>query len=198
MSGETKITVQGYLSADPQLRFTPKDTPAARILIVTPRREWDRKGCRWGPGEPQLTFGTALGQLALDMCEVLREATPVTAIGYLTRTEDGYVELALKDVAISLRNGVTPAKALPVEPSYDVRKLTPIKPGTQVPPPTKPPTKPVLPPRPTRPPSQPEVPPKPNHPPFPVHRAARATNPNWLFDICRRMRERAAIRFKSR
>ncbi|ANZ13361.1 hypothetical protein SNOUR_43745 [Streptomyces noursei ATCC 11455] len=41
MSGKIKITVEGYLSSDPKLRFTPKGTPAARILVVTPCRQWD-------------------------------------------------------------------------------------------------------------------------------------------------------------
>ncbi|WP_146051004.1 hypothetical protein [Streptomyces noursei] len=179
MSGRTKTTVEGYLSSDPQLRFTPKKTPAARILIVTPRRQLDRQSHRWVPDEAQLTLGTARGQLALDICEVLRDRTPVTVTGYLTGSEDGYLELDLTDVAISLRNGVKDPKTVQAEPSYDVRRLTLTTPRQQ---PTRPvdasPSPVAIPPRPTNP---PQVAPQ---SPFPLAKSTAATNPNWLFKVC--------------
>ncbi|MFF4283014.1 single-stranded DNA-binding protein [Streptomyces kronopolitis] len=125
MAGETPMTVHGIVSGDPALRFTPKTTPAARVLVVTPREEIDRKSGRWVPGTPQYTLCTALGQLANDMAEILEDGTPVIVSGHLDYIEGEFVFLRVQDIAVSLRNGLALTKTWKAEPTPEPPRRAP-------------------------------------------------------------------------
>jgi hypothetical protein len=114
MAGETPMTLHGFVQGDPVLRFTPKKTPAVRVLVATPSEVVNRESGRWVPGPCQYTLCTALGRLATDMAEVLEDGTPVIVSGYWQGIEGDFVFLDINDIALSLREGLP---ALPASPA---------------------------------------------------------------------------------
>ncbi|AWN24781.1 single-stranded DNA-binding protein [Streptomyces sp. NEAU-S7GS2] len=182
MLNATEMTIRGYISSEPRLRFTQKNTPAVRTLVVTPSQRIDHETGRWVPDLPQLTLCTALGQLALDMAEILEDGTPVTVTGTLDYIEGEFVFLDVSDVAISLRDGLRPAAPWKAEPSNDARQL-PTRAPTTTPalPASSSPAEgpPELPPLPASPPP-PAIPPGPS---FPWVDGTEG-DPDWLFTVC--------------
>jgi len=192
MLNATEMTVRGYISSEPRLRFTQKNTPAVRTLVVTPSQRIDHETGRWVPDLPQLTVCTALGQLALDMAEILEDGTPVTITGTLDCIEGDFIFLDVLDVAISLRNGLRPAAPWKAEPSDDARRL-PTRAPTTAPalPASSPPAESLqeLPPLPAGPPPSA----LPAAPSFPWVDDAEG-DPDWLFTVCSRAQKNAADR----
>jgi single-strand DNA-binding protein len=52
MSGETRITVIGHLTADPELRFTQAGVAVASFTVASTPRGFDRDAGQWRDGEP--------------------------------------------------------------------------------------------------------------------------------------------------
>jgi single-strand DNA-binding protein len=111
MSGETRITVIGNLTADPELRFTQAGVAVASFTVASTPSVWDRDGDQWRDGEPLFLRCSIWRQPAERVAESLRRGARVIVSGRLVQggfhTRDGQprtvLELEAEEVGVSLR-----------------------------------------------------------------------------------------------
>jgi single-strand DNA-binding protein len=111
MSGETRITVIGNLTADPELRFTQAGVAVASFTVASTPRGFDRDAEQWRDGEPLFLRCSIWRQPAEHVAESLRRGARVIVAGRLVQrglhTRDGQprtvLELEAEEVGASLR-----------------------------------------------------------------------------------------------
>ena len=112
MSGETKITIVGNLTADPEMRFTSKGTACANLTIASTPRTYDRQAGQWVDGTTLFLRCAAFRDIAENIAETLRKGMSVIATGTLTQhdyedrngSKRTSVELTIDDIGPSLRH----------------------------------------------------------------------------------------------
>ncbi|WP_327097380.1 single-stranded DNA-binding protein [Nocardia vinacea] len=110
MAGDTVITVQGNLTSDPELRFTPQGKPVASFTVASTPRRFDRQTNTWVDGEALFLRCSAWNALGEHVAESLTRGAKVVVVGRLVQrsyeTQQGekrtVVEVQAEDVAASL------------------------------------------------------------------------------------------------
>ncbi|MFV0252904.1 MAG: single-stranded DNA-binding protein [Beutenbergiaceae bacterium] len=111
MAGETKITVVGNLTADPELRFTPSGAAVANFTVASTPRQFDRQSSEWKDGDTLFMRCSIWREAAENVAESLTKGTRVVVIGNLVQrsyeTREGekrtVVEMQVDEVGPSLR-----------------------------------------------------------------------------------------------
>jgi single-strand DNA-binding protein len=119
MAGETTLTLQGNLTADPELRFTPSGHAVAQFTVASTPRTFDKSTNEWRDGDTLFLRCSAWRKLAENIAESLTRGTAVIVIGRLKQRsyeKDGQkrtvVEVEAENVAPSLKNATArPQKA---------------------------------------------------------------------------------------
>ena len=87
MANETRITIIGRLTRDPELRYTPAGTGVANIDIAANARIYDKQTNEWRD-EPAIFWKcNAWRELAENITETLHKGDAVIASGYLKSRE---------------------------------------------------------------------------------------------------------------
>jgi single-strand DNA-binding protein len=110
MAADTVITVQGNLTADPELRFTPQGKPVASFTVASTPRRFDRQSSKWVDGEALFLRCSAWNDLGEHVAESLTRGAKVVVVGRLVQrsyeTQQGekrtVVEVQADDVGASL------------------------------------------------------------------------------------------------
>jgi len=93
MSGETKLTLVGNLTADPELRYTQSGLAVANFTIASTPREFDRQSNAMKDGEPLFMRATVWREFAEHVAGSLTKGQRVIAFGRLRQrryeTEQG-------------------------------------------------------------------------------------------------------------
>lgn len=111
MTGEPQLTLIGNLTADPELRFTPKGDAVANFSIASTPRSYDAQSREWVDGEPLFLRGSAWRELAENIAESLRKGDRVVCVGKLKarsyETKEGdrrtVQEIEVEEIGPSLR-----------------------------------------------------------------------------------------------
>lgn len=110
MSGETSLTIQGHLTAAPELRFTAGGHAVASFSVASTPRVYDKATSAWRDGETLFMRCSAWRQLAENIAESLDKGTAVIVVGRLQQRsfeKDGQrrtvIELEADNVAASLQ-----------------------------------------------------------------------------------------------
>ena len=123
MSGETVITIVGYLTADPELRFTPSDAAVANFTVASTPRAFDRQSNEWKDGETLFMRCSVWRDAAENVAESLSRGMRVIVTGRLKgrsfETKEGekrtVIEMEVDEVGLSLRHASAKVtKARPV------------------------------------------------------------------------------------
>ena len=83
MAGETTLTVQGNLTSDPELRFTPSGSPVANFTIASTPRVFDRSTNEWRDGDTLFLRSSVWREQAENVAESLTRGMAVIAVGKL-------------------------------------------------------------------------------------------------------------------
>lgn len=83
MAGETVITIEGNLTADPELRFTPSGAPVANFTVASTPRKFDRNSNEWNDGETLFLRCSIWREAAENVAESLVKGAAVLARGAL-------------------------------------------------------------------------------------------------------------------
>lgn len=75
------LTIQGRLTADPELRFSPSGVAVAKFTIVTSRRVKDDRTQEWSDADTTFWDCVAFKQLAENLVESLVKGVEVVAVG---------------------------------------------------------------------------------------------------------------------
>ncbi|MFD6108337.1 single-stranded DNA-binding protein [Nocardia salmonicida] len=110
MAGDTVITVQGNLTADPELRFTSQGKPVASFTVASTPRRHDRQTNKWVDDEALFLRCSAWNDLGEHVAESLSRGAKVVVVGRLVQrsyeTQKGenrtMVEVQADDVGASL------------------------------------------------------------------------------------------------
>lgn len=110
MANDTRITIEGNLTADPELRYTQNGLPVANFTIASTPRIFDRAAGEWRDGDPLFLRGTAWREFAEHVAGSLTKGTAVIATGLLRQRsyeKDGEkrttFELEVDNIGPSLR-----------------------------------------------------------------------------------------------
>lgn len=111
MAGETKVTVIGNLTADPEIRFTPSGSPVASFTIASTPRMFDKQTGGWKDGEALFLRCSLWNTPAENLVESLFRGARVIVEGNLVQrsftTKEGekrtVVELKVDEIGASLR-----------------------------------------------------------------------------------------------
>ena len=111
MSGETRVTVVGNLTADPELRFTASGAPVADFTVAATPRTFDRATGDWKDGDPLFLRCSLWRQPAENAATSLTKGARVMVEGVLRQrsfeTREGekrtVVELDVDEIGASLR-----------------------------------------------------------------------------------------------
>ena len=111
MAGETRITVIGNLTADPELRYTASGAPVADFTVAATPRSCDRATGEWKDGDPLFMRCSLWRQPAEKAATSLTKGARVIVEGVLRRrsfeTKDGekrtVVEVDVDEIGASLR-----------------------------------------------------------------------------------------------
>lgn len=111
MADDTIMTLTGYLTADPELRYTPSGAPVANFTIASTPRYFDRQANEWQDGETVFMRCSIWREAAENASESLRKGMRVIAEGRLkarsfdTREGDRRTvwELDVDEIGPSLR-----------------------------------------------------------------------------------------------
>ena len=83
MANETKITVVGNLTADPELRFTPSGAAVANFTVASTPRKYDDQTREWSDGDPMFLSVSVWRQAAENVAESLQKGMRVVVVGNL-------------------------------------------------------------------------------------------------------------------
>ena len=111
MADDTQMTIVGYLTADPELRYTPSGYPVANFTIASTPRYFDKQANEWKDAEPIFMRCSIWREAAENTSESLRKGMRVIAQGRLKartfETKEGEKrtawELDVEEVGPSLR-----------------------------------------------------------------------------------------------
>lgn len=87
MSNETRLTVIGRLTADPELRFTPSGAAVANFTIASNARTFDRQANEWKDEPATFWRCSAWRDLAENIASSLHKGTSVVATGTVAGRE---------------------------------------------------------------------------------------------------------------
>lgn len=112
MANDTRITVVGNLTADPELRFTQSGAAVANFTIASTPRSFDRQSNEWKDGETLFMRCSLWREAAENAAESLTKGARVIAVGNLVQrsyeTREGekrtVVELQVDEIGPSLKN----------------------------------------------------------------------------------------------
>lgn len=132
MAGETKVTIIGRLTGDPELRFTPSGVAVANFTVASNARRFDRQANEWKDADPLFMTCSVWRDTAEHVAESLRKGEQVIVVGNLTQRsyeKDGQrrtvVEMQVEEVGPSLRfrsvkhSSERPAERPKQEPASD-------------------------------------------------------------------------------
>src|SRR5579863_6415043 len=77
----SKVTLNGRLTKDPELRFTNSGKAIAQFSVVTSRRYKDNQTQEWTESDVSFWDITAFGDMAENICESLAKGSPVIVTG---------------------------------------------------------------------------------------------------------------------
>ena len=77
----SKVTLQGRLTRDPELRFTQSGTAVAQFAVVTTRRVKNASTGDWEDQDVSFWDCTAFGAMAENIVESMQKGTPVIVTG---------------------------------------------------------------------------------------------------------------------
>ena len=111
MADDTIMTIVGYLTADPELRYTQSGSPVANFTIASTPRYFDKQSNEWKDGETLFMRCSIWREAAENTTESLRKGMRVIAQGKLKartfETKEGEKrtawELDAEEVGPSLR-----------------------------------------------------------------------------------------------
>ena len=111
MSGETRATVAGNLTADPELRFTDAGTAVANFTIASTPRTFDQARGAWVDGETLYLRASLWRGAAENAAASLAKGTRVIATGvlkprsYTTKAGENrtVIEFDVEEIGASLR-----------------------------------------------------------------------------------------------
>ena len=111
MAGETTITVDGNLTADPEIRFTATGVPVAAFTVASTPRTYDKDTGQWKDGDTLFLRCSAWRALGEHTAESLRKGSGVIVTGRLRQrsytTDQGenrtVYELDVDNVGASLK-----------------------------------------------------------------------------------------------
>lgn len=83
MADDTIMTLVGYLTADPELRYTPSGAPVSNFTIASTPRFFDRQSSEWKDGETLFMRCSLWREAAENASESLRKGMRVIAQGRL-------------------------------------------------------------------------------------------------------------------
>ena len=83
MAGETLIHIEGNLTADPELRFTPSGAAVANFTVASTPRTFDKQTNEWKDGETLFMRCNAWRDLGENVAESLSRGMRVIVIGNL-------------------------------------------------------------------------------------------------------------------
>ena len=83
MAGETTVTLQGNLTADPELTFTPSGHAVAKFTVASTPRTYDKSTNEWRDGDTLFMRCSAWRKLAENVAESLARGHAVIVIGRL-------------------------------------------------------------------------------------------------------------------
>ncbi|GAA4699949.1 single-stranded DNA-binding protein [Phytohabitans rumicis] len=84
MRNTVSITVNGNLTDDPELRFTPSGTAVVKFTVAVNPRTFDKDSGQWKDGEPSFYRCTAWKQLAENIANSLAKGHRVIVDGTLS------------------------------------------------------------------------------------------------------------------
>lgn len=77
----SKVTINGRLTRDPELRFTNGGKAVAQFSVVTSRRFKDNQTQEWQEADTSFWDVTAFGDMAENICESLSKGSSVIVTG---------------------------------------------------------------------------------------------------------------------
>ncbi|MFE1070975.1 single-stranded DNA-binding protein [Streptomyces sp. NPDC058783] len=83
MAGETIVTLQGNLTADPEMRFTPSGHGVASFTVASTPRTFDKSTNEWKDGDTVFMRCSAWRGLAENVAESLTRGNAVIVVGRL-------------------------------------------------------------------------------------------------------------------
>ncbi|WP_439675983.1 single-stranded DNA-binding protein [Embleya sp. MST-111070] len=83
MAAETILTIEGNLTADPELRFAASGAAVASFTVASTPRTFDRQANEWRDGEPLFMRVSAWRQLGENVAECLNKGNAVIVTGRL-------------------------------------------------------------------------------------------------------------------
>ncbi|WP_288799437.1 single-stranded DNA-binding protein [uncultured Arsenicicoccus sp.] len=83
MAGETPITLQGNLTADPELTFTPTGVAVAKFTVASTPRTFNKDRNEWVDGDALFLPVEVWRDMAENVAETLTKGTKVVVIGTL-------------------------------------------------------------------------------------------------------------------
>lgn len=118
MAGETKITVIGNVTGDPEVRYTPSGAAVANFTVASTPRRFDRNANEFVDGDPLFMRCSVWREQAENVVESIVKGTRVIVVGDLVQrsyeTREGekrtVVEMQVDEVAVSLRWAVAQAR----------------------------------------------------------------------------------------
>lgn len=111
MASDTRVTVIGNLTADPELRYTQNGLPVANFTVASTPRSFDRAKNEWLDGETLFMRCSVWRDYAEHVAASLTKGTAVVAVGRLVQrgyeTKEGEkrtsVELEVEQVGPHLQ-----------------------------------------------------------------------------------------------
>lgn len=111
MSNETKFTVIGNLTADPELRWTQNGLAVANFTVASTPRTYDKQSNEWKDGDPLFIRCSAWREMGEHIAESLIKGSRVVVVGLLKQksyeTKEGEkrtsIELDVEDIGSSLK-----------------------------------------------------------------------------------------------
>lgn len=85
MAGETRVTICGALTADPELRFTPSGKAVAGFTVASNPRTFDKASNAWKDGDPLFLRVNVWNKQAENIAESLRKGDRVVVTGALSQ-----------------------------------------------------------------------------------------------------------------
>lgn len=117
MAGETTLTIEGNLTADPELRFTPSGAAVANFTIASTPRTYNKQSQAWEEGEALFMRCSIWREAAENVAESLRKGQAVIAVGSLKQRsfeKDGQkrvvVEMDVQNIGPSLKYATAAVK----------------------------------------------------------------------------------------
>lgn len=105
-----KVSIEGNVTRDPELKFTQQGKAIAKFGVVTSRRVKDQNSGEWSDADTSFWDVSAFGEMAENICESVSKGTRVIVTGIMRQEsweKEGEKKYAWKviadDVAVSCK-----------------------------------------------------------------------------------------------